>query len=82
MAIEAARPGVAHRVGGFFTGLVKFYQDVMVEMRKVTWPDLAQVRQATIGIIVVVLFVGAVIALIDVVLQQVLVRLIPSLFGR
>ena len=63
--------------------VVGFYQDVMVEMRKVTWPDLGQIRQATIGIIAVVLFVGAVIALMDVVLQQVLVRWIPSLFtGR
>ena len=52
-------------------------------MRKVTWPDLPQIRQATIGIIAVVLFVGAIIALMDVVLQQVLVRWIPSFFtGR
>ena len=43
--------------------------------------NLPQIRQATIGIIVVVLFVGAVIALMDVVLQQVLVRWIPSLFA-
>ena len=47
-----------------------------------SWPDLAQIRQATIGIIVVVLVIGLLIALLDVALQGVLVRLLPSLFGR
>jgi preprotein translocase subunit SecE len=61
---------------------IGFYHDVMAEMKKVTWPDLAQIRQATIGILVVVLLVGGVIALLDVVLQQVLVRGIPALFAR
>jgi preprotein translocase subunit SecE len=76
MATDVAQqPGLGAR-------LVGFYNDVLGEMRKVTWPDVGQVRQATIGIIAVVLVIGAVIALLDVVLQQVLVRGIPSLFGR
>jgi preprotein translocase subunit SecE len=58
-----------------------FYQDVIVEMKKVTWPDLPQVRQLSIGVIVLSLFIGLVIALMDVILQQVLVRWIPSIFG-
>ncbi len=61
--------------------LAAFYRDVMAEMKKVTWPDLPQVRQLSIGVIVLSLFIGAIIALMDVVLQQVLVRWIPSLFG-
>jgi preprotein translocase subunit SecE len=61
--------------------VVEFYHDVMTEMRKVTWPDVGQIRQATIGIIIVVLLVGAVIGLLDVLLQQVLVRGIPALFS-
>ena len=60
-----------------------FYQDVVAEMRKVSWPDRPQVQQATIGIIAIVLFVGAVIALLDVAIQQVFVRGLPALFtGR
>ena len=84
MAVETttvARPGLGARIGAFFTGLPQAYDNVRGEMRKVTWPDLPQIRQATIGIIAVVLFVGAIIALMDVVLQQVLVRWIPSLFA-
>jgi preprotein translocase subunit SecE len=62
--------------------LVTFYQDVMTEMRKVTWPDWPQVRQATLGIIAVVLFIGAVIGLIDLLCQTVLVSGLPRLFAR
>jgi len=61
--------------------LAVFYRDVMAEMKKVTWPDLPQVRQLSIGVIVLSLFIGAIIALMDVILQQVLVRWIPSFFG-
>jgi preprotein translocase SecE subunit len=64
-------------------GLPGFYQSVMVEMRKVTWPEVPDVRRATVAIIVFVLILGLVIWVMDVVLQQVLVKLIPSLFtGR
>ena len=62
--------------------LVEFYHNVVAEMRKVTWPDLPQVRQLSIGVIFLSLFVGGVIALMDVILQQVLVNWIPQLFGR
>ena len=75
--VETVRPV------GFGRRLTGFYRDVVAEMRKVTWPDRPQVRQATIAIIIFVLFIGAIITLIDLVLQGVLVRLIPSLFtGR
>ena len=77
---EARPPATGSRLG-FLGNLPQGWENIRGEMRKVTWPDLPQVRQATIGIIVVVLFVGAIIALMDVVLQQVLVRWIPSLFA-
>ena len=74
MAVEVARPSLVSRTVGF-------YHEVMYEMRKVTWPDRAQLRQATITIIVFVLALGLVIYLMDLVLQGLLVNLIPSLFG-
>lgn len=61
--------------------LVRFYHDVMAEMKKVTWPDQPQVRSLAIGVIVLSLFIGAVIGLMDLLFQSVLVRWIPSLFG-
>ena len=52
-------------------------------MGKVTWPEIPDVRRATIAIIVFVLILGLVIWLLDVALQGLLVRVIPSLFtGR
>lgn len=61
--------------------LLAFYNEVLTEMRKVTWPDRAQLKDMTIKIIIFVLLIGAVIGLIDLVLQVVLVRGIPSLFA-
>jgi preprotein translocase subunit SecE len=58
-----------------------FLTEVRQEMRKITWPDRTQLRQATIAIIVFVLLIGAVIALMDLTLQAILVNGIPSLFG-
>jgi preprotein translocase SecE subunit len=49
-------------------------------MKKVTWPDKTQIRQLSIGVIVLSLFVGLLIFVIDWVLQLILVRGIPSIF--
>ena len=59
----------------------EFLREVRKELEKVTWPDLPQLRQATLTIIAFVLLIGAFIALLDVSLQGIMVRLIPSLFG-
>jgi preprotein translocase subunit SecE len=64
------KPGLVGRA-------VTFYHDVMAELRKVTWPDVPQVRQATIGILIVVLIVGALIGLVDLIAQTVLVDWLP-----
>ena len=76
MAVEVVeRPSLPSRVG-------QFYHDVQDEMRKVTWPDRNQLKDTTIKIIIFVLFLGAVIGAIDLILQLILVQGIPSLFTR
>ena len=77
MAVE-----VAVRKPSFPVRVATFYQEVVTEMRKVTWPDRAQLKDTTIKIIIFVLFIGAVIGVIDLVLQLILVQGIPSLFSR
>jgi len=62
--------------------LTTFYTNVMSEMRKVTWPDRAQLQDSTIKIIIFVLAIGAVIGLLDLALQFVLVQLPALLLGR
>lgn len=71
--VEVTRPGLAARA-------VAYYRDVVAEMKKVTWPDKDQLRQMTIQILVFVLVIGAVIALLDLVLQTTLIRLPQTLF--
>ena len=75
MATEVVtRPNPAQRV-------ITFYHEVVAEMKKVTWPDRTQVRQLSIGVIILSLFIGAVIALMDVIFQAIFVRGLPSLIG-
>jgi len=77
MAVDATEPAGPGPIGR----LVEFYHGVMFEMRKVTWPDRAQVRQFTIQIIVFVLALALLITILDQILQGLFVRLIPSLFA-
>ena len=78
MAVEV----VQHRES-FPARVANFYHEVVTEMRKVTWPDREQLKDTTIKIIIFVLLIGAVLGLLDVLLQLILVQGIPSLFtGR
>ena len=75
MATEVVtRPNPAQR-------LVTFYNEVIAEMKKVTWPDRTQIRQLSIGVIALSLFIGAVIALMDLIFQAIFVRGLPNLVG-
>jgi preprotein translocase SecE subunit len=66
---------------GKWRGFVAFVRDSFHEVRhKTTWPDLPQVRQASIAIVIFVLLVGLLITLLDLVLRLVLVQGIPGLF--
>jgi preprotein translocase subunit SecE len=56
-----------------------FLGSVRPEMRKVTWPDWEQLRNATGVIIVFVLIVAGIIALMDLVFRQVVDVIISTL---
>ena len=73
MATEAVRQSPVRR-------LITLYNEVLAEMKKVTWPDKTQIRQLSIGVIVLSLFVGLLIFILDWLLQLILVRGIPSIF--
>lgn len=61
-------------------GAQKFAEEVQVEMRRVTWPDREQLRNATLVILVFVLILAGIIAIMDGVFSW-LVRVIVSIFG-
>ena len=60
----------------------RFLGEVGHEWKKITWPDREQLRSMTVSIIIFVLLIGAFIALLDLSLNLVLVKMIPSLFRR
>ena len=76
MAVEV----VQHRES-FPTRVSNFYQEVVTEMRKVTWPDREQLKDTTIKILIFVLFIAAILGVVDLILQLILVQGIPSLFA-
>jgi preprotein translocase subunit SecE len=74
-SVATTKPGTVAR-------LTDFYHGVMTELRKVTWPNLPEVRSATIAIIIFVLVIALAITFMDFILQSVLLNLIPSLFAK
>ena len=80
MAVDGTLPPAPeNKVMATARGVPAFYQAVMAEMRKVTWPEFNDVRRATIAIIVFVLLLGLLIYVMDIILQGLLGNLIPSL---
>jgi preprotein translocase subunit SecE len=55
-------------------------EEVQVEMRRVTWPDREQLRNATIVILIFVLIIAIIIGAMDATFSW-LVRMIVRLFG-
>ena len=59
---------------------IRFVRESFHEVRsKTTWPDRAQIIQATWAILAFVLVIGAVIGLMDILLNYLLVRIPTSL---
>jgi preprotein translocase subunit SecE len=63
------------------TRLREFMSEVPAELKKVTWPDFEQLRNATAVIIVFVLVVAGIIGLMDLVFRQIVDLVIRTLGG-
>jgi len=61
--------------------LREFMSEVPGELKKVTWPDWEQLRNATGVIIIFVLVVAGIIGLMDLVFRQVVDLIIRTLGG-
>ena len=59
----------------------EFVSQVPGEMKKVTWPDWEQLRNATAVIIVFVLIVAGIIGLMDLVFRQIVDLIISTAGG-
>lgn len=65
---------------GLATRVRRYVSDVNAEMKRVTWPDAGQIRQLSIGVVVLSLAIGGLIAIMDAILNGLLISWIPSLF--
>jgi preprotein translocase SecE subunit len=63
-----------------YSEIREFMASVPVEMRRVTWPDWEQLRNATGVIIVFVLVVAGIIGLMDLVFRET-INLVVGFFG-
>jgi preprotein translocase subunit SecE len=67
-------------LAGILKKTQKFTEDVQVEMRRVTWPDRDQVRNATGIILVFVIILALIIGAMDSVFAA-FVRFVVNTFG-
>ena len=65
MAVPAGRP----EEGTFITKTKDFVEEAALEMRKVTWPDYPQLKNATFVVLGFVIAISFVIYLMDVVIR-------------
>jgi preprotein translocase subunit SecE len=52
--------------------IIKFFDDVVKEMKKVTWPTKAELKESTTIVIVVCLVLAAFTYVIDMIINQVI----------
>ena len=62
-------------------GTATFVTEVQAEVKKVTWPDREQLKNATLVIIGFVLLMALIIGIMDVVLQWIFVSALPKVLG-
>ncbi len=52
--------------------IIKFFEDIVKEMKKVTWPTKAELKESTMIVIVVCLVIAAFTYVIDMIINQVI----------
>lgn len=68
-AVAAAKPGLFDRIS-------EFYQEVKVEMSKVTWPTKEDLKASTVIVLLCLAIFGVVIGCFDFIFQFVMVRIL------
>jgi preprotein translocase subunit SecE len=81
LAAMAALAVWRERVKVLARGTATFVTEVQAEIKKVTWPDREQLKNATLVIIGFVLLMALIIGVMDIVLQWIFVSALPKVFG-
>jgi preprotein translocase subunit SecE len=70
------------QIRNWFNGIKEYFQELRAEMRRVTWPNRAQVQATTAVVIISVFLFAAYFALIDAVLGTTINRMFHALATR
>ena len=81
LAVAAALVVWRERARVLTADAVTFVRDVQGEVKKVTWPDRQQLKNATLVIIGFVLVMALIIGIMDIVLQTIFVNVLPRWLG-
>jgi preprotein translocase subunit SecE len=76
MAVPAGRTDE----GNFLTKSKGFVEESVAELKKVTWPDYPQLKNATLVVLVFVILLSAIIWLMDVTVRTIITQ-IMAMFG-
>ncbi len=68
------RTNRVQRTGAPRTGLIRGFEEIFNELRKVIWPTMAELRTMTFVVIVTVIVVSLVLGLIDYTLAHSMVK--------
>jgi preprotein translocase subunit SecE len=75
-----AVPAKAEERGNFFLETKAFLEESWAELRKVTWPDYPQLKNATLVVLLFVVLISVVIWLMDVTVRTI-INSIMGVFG-
>jgi preprotein translocase subunit SecE len=75
-----AVPAKAEERGNFFLETKAFLEESWAELRKVTWPDYPQLKNATLVVLLFVVLISVVIWLMDVTVRTI-INSIMGIFG-
>jgi preprotein translocase SecE subunit len=81
LAAMAALVVWRERVKVLARGTATFVTEVQAEIKKVTWPDRDQLKNATLVIMGFVAVMATIIGVMDIVLQWIFVSALPKVLG-
>ena len=64
---------------GFFARILKYFKDAKGEFKKIVWPTRQQLVKKTVVVLVVMLVLGLCIALLDFIIEQLVLESILKL---
>ncbi len=73
-----AKAGMSVTMSGLVARVQGFFEDVLAELKKVTWPAKEELKASTSVVLVLLLLFAAVVGVMDVALGAIVVQLLTA----